>query len=449
MGKKLCLVTDRLDAIAKDAHLSLSRYHGGVRRKRHVAYFVLKRPAKFCLHKPKASNLELEYQRQKLSVYLHFLSKGRRCLFGNMASPSGSSVTLEALGSKSETTLAAARETTSSSADHDRKSEKSDDKKPRTKRRKRSNSNESTAGMDQDGTSRKESLSGALARSLVGTLAFVFRAPVRLFRPVKLSSWSLLETMAKREGRSLSLRYLRTLLRREKRSFLPHLLLPPLLVNTTIGFCLFEAYSLTESRLLGEYYPLTEVEEQGTSTKKSTAPAFTPLWIVAIAGGAAGAAQCIVSAPLDNVRIILSSDIGKVGGRHHRGSSNGRSRLAAHPLGISWRAVARAAILPFAPAVTRDRLVEEVRKSSAAAGKTSTSPIWRSLLGLAGRNVSAQEAEQTRQIWEKRLERWRGGVHGAGLIMSLARDSVGEFAHCNSCYFNALPKKADILEYSP
>lgn len=68
--------------------------------------------------------------------------------------------------------------------------------------------------------SRKESFTGAFARALVGTLAFVFRAPVRLFRPVKLSSWNLLEAMAKRDGRSLSMRYLRILLKREKVSIL-------------------------------------------------------------------------------------------------------------------------------------------------------------------------------------------------------------------------------------
>lgn len=74
-------------------------------------------------------------------------------------------------------------------------------------------------GSDEMEPSRKESLGGALARALVGTLAFVFRAPVRLFRPVKLSSWNLLEAMAKREGKSLSLKYLRTIIRRERVSF--------------------------------------------------------------------------------------------------------------------------------------------------------------------------------------------------------------------------------------
>lgn len=184
-------------------------------------------------------------------------------------------------------------------------------------------------------------------------------------------------------------------------TFFPHLLLPPLLVNTTIGFCLFEAYSITESRLLAKHYP---AQDRTSSTDPllpaaSSAPSFTPLWIVALAGGSAGAAQCIVSAPLDNVRIILSSQVSQH--KHH--SHNPHTR---HPLRISWRAVARAAILPFAPEVTRSKLVDQVTASGQ--------------VGSAGK-------ETQRLLWEKRVKRWRGGVHGAGLAMSLARDSVGEW----------------------
>ncbi|UZJ57194.1 hypothetical protein CBS101457_006514 [Exobasidium rhododendri] len=274
-------------------------------------------------------------------------------------------------------------------------------KKTDTSRRRRARSDD----KDGEEKSRYESLSGAVARALIGTLAFVFRAPVRLFRPVKLSSWNLLDAMAKREGSSLSLRYMRTLMRREKSTFLPHLLLPPLLVNTTIGFCLFEAYSLTESRLIAKYYPQKETHSASDSLipTNSATPSFTPLWIVCIAGFSAGAAQCIVSAPLDNVRIILSSQVSKRKGSHHQGSH------MKHPLGISWRAVARAALLPFAPELTRSRLVSAVQEG----GHTKMS------------TKDAIDKDTQRLLWEKRIKRWRGGVHGAGLIMSLARDSVG------------------------
>lgn len=280
-------------------------------------------------------------------------------------------------------------------------------KRPTRKRRK----SESDDGNE---ASRKESLTGALARALVGTLAFVFRAPVRLFRPVKLSSWSLLEAMAQREGRKLSFRYMRTLIQRESKSFLPHLLIPPLLVNTTIGFCLFEAYSLTEAHLVNKYYPRLPIsgvndlkrddEKKSDETLKARSiDTFTPLWIVALAGGAAGAAQCIVSAPLDNVRIVLTSQVNKPKRFQHG------ARTVQRPPRISWLAVARAAILPFAPEITHSKMVKKVAEGRKGSAKTS----------------DVSQTESQRKLWEKRIKRWRGGVHGAGLVMSLARDSVG------------------------
>lgn len=190
-------------------------------------------------------------------------------------------------------------------------------------------------------------------------------------------------------------------------TFLPHLLLPPLLVNTTIGFCLFEVYSITESRLLQKHYPKQDTTPISDTLVPAAQfdPSFTPLWIVAMAGGAAGAAQCIVSAPLDNVRIILSSNMNKRKGQSH-------SVHLRHPLGISWRAIARAAILPFAPEVTRSKLVDHLKSNGQNKGSAS--------------EAAAASKANTRLLWEKRIKRWRGGVHGAGLVMSLARDSVGE-----------------------
>lgn len=179
-------------------------------------------------------------------------------------------------------------------------------------------------------------------------------------------------------------------------SFLPHLLIPPLLANTAVGFALFEAYSLTEAKLLDRRASSAK-EAHGVEVSKR--PKFTPLHIVAASGLVAGAAQCIVSAPLDNVRIILSSEVGK-------------RKVSART--ISWRAVARAAVLPFAPAIAREKLVR---------GGPASQAKKRSLLGgLKTINTSAE----TRREWEKRWKRLRGGIHGAGLLMSLARDSVGE-----------------------
>ncbi|EPQ25967.1 uncharacterized protein PFL1_06422 [Pseudozyma flocculosa PF-1] len=269
-------------------------------------------------------------------------------------------------------------------------------------------------------TTRHESLGGAIVRALIGSLAFLFKRPVRLFRPVKLSSWTILEAMAKREGRTFGLRYIRSVIKRENRSFLPHLLGPPLLVNTAIGFTLFEAYSLTESKLLsdrkkriqqaphaGEDDAAGSGDDPALATHDQGAT-WTPLWIVTVSGAAAGAAQCFLSAPLDNVRYILQRNVGA-------GAANKVHRSVPRQIKeISWRAVLRAAVLPFAPAVARDKLVADMHKA-AAASETKANDA-------RGQKMSAAE---TRKLWETRLKRWRGGIHGSGLFLSLIRDSVG------------------------
>ncbi|SNX85174.1 uncharacterized protein MEPE_03883 [Melanopsichium pennsylvanicum] len=285
---------------------------------------------------------------------------------------------------------------------------------------------------------RQESFGGAVIRALFGTLAFLFKRPVRLFRPVKLSSWTILEAMAKREGRSLSLRYLRTLLRRENSNFLPHLLLPPLLFNTAIGFTLFEAYSITESRLLTKSKLKNSspqgADELGDEEAELPKPRWTPLWIVTASGAVAGAAQCFLSAPLDNVRYIIQRNVS--GPDPHHRSAHARTITT-----ISWRAILRAAILPFAPAIARDKLVQDVQNEAIERSKRAPKPTLRarliafiepattSLRNASNGNGSVREqftiSPEKRKEWEKRLKRWRGGVHGSGLALSLIRDSVG------------------------
>ncbi|KIS68237.1 uncharacterized protein UMAG_03819 [Mycosarcoma maydis] len=289
----------------------------------------------------------------------------------------------------------------------------------------------STSNSRSREPTRQESFGGAVIRALFGTLAFLFKRPVRLFRPVKLSSWTILEAMAKREGRSLSLRYLRTLLRRENSNFLPHLLLPPLLFNTAIGFTLFEAYSITESRLLSKSKAKKlesgEISEEQQQERK---PQWTPLWIVTASGAVAGAAQCFLSAPLDNVRYIIQRNVSGPDS-HHRSAT-------VHPITtISWRAILRAAILPFAPAIARDKLVQDVQNETIERSKRAPKPTLRARLialiepATTAANEKASVAQrftmspEKRQEWEKRLKRWRGGVHGSGLALSLIRDSVG------------------------
>ncbi len=249
--------------------------------------------------------------------------------------------------------------------------------------------------------------------------------------------------MAKREGKQISLRYLRTLLKRENSNFLPHLLLPPLLFNTAIGFTLFEAYSITESRLIARSKRKQDEthgadagdaeDEEGeiTEQKTLTKPEWTPLWIVTASGAVAGAAQCFLSAPLDNVRYIIQRN---VSGPQH--SSNAIRPITT----ISWRAILRAAVLPFAPAIARDRLVQSVQNETIEHSKRAPKPTLRariialiepatsSLKATAAASSMSERFTMTpekRKEWESRLKRWRGGVHGSGLALSLIRDSVG------------------------
>lgn len=264
--------------------------------------------------------------------------------------------------------------------------------------------------------SSKESLGGALARAALGSLAFFFRLPIRLFRPVKLSSWTVLESFAKREKKSLSLAYVWRLLRRENRTFIFHLLGPPFLFNTIIGFTLFEAYSLTEARLLRKHrpdllqqQPAPQSGQEAQSIKKAT---WTPIWMVAIAGSAAGAAQCILSAPLDNVRLVLTSNKSKVHKRR-RGIAASGEAAQRQPTTISWRAVFRAALLPFAPEQSHQRLVRAVKSDHHQRSEAAV------------KDQQSFFTQEQRKLWQQRLKRLGGSVHGAGLVMSLARDSLG------------------------
>ena len=263
---------------------------------------------------------------------------------------------------------------------------------------------------------RSDSVVSALTRSLLGVVALFFRAPIRLYRPIKLSSWNILETLAKREGKALNLRYMRLLIKREKASFLPHLLGPPLLMNTLIGFSLFESFTLMEAHLLNRYYPDRPGPQRDSGGRKI--PQWSPLWVVGISGGVAGAAQCIISAPLDNVRIVLAARPTTSHGSHSHHQPTTR---------ISWRSIFRAALLPFAPEMSRKRLVDQVKTDT----PTERWALIKALLGISTQSAeTVAAAKQRREHWQAQLKRWRGGVHGAGLVLSLARDSVGF-----SCFF--------------
>ncbi|BGP26794.1 mitochondrial carrier protein [Rhodotorula toruloides] len=117
----------------------------------------------------------------------------------------------------------------------------------------------------------------------------MFKRPVRLFRPVKISTWAGIQAIAEEHGRSVTPGFVRGLLRKEGWRFFPKHVFPPLAINATIGLTLFTAYTTSESQL----------------TPRFDSPAASFLLIPFISGSLAGAAQSLISAPLDNARLLL------------------------------------------------------------------------------------------------------------------------------------------------
>ncbi|WFD29136.1 hypothetical protein MSPP1_000141 [Malassezia sp. CBS 17886] len=233
--------------------------------------------------------------------------------------------------------------------------------------------------------------SGALARTLMGSLALLFQRPVRLFRPMQFSSFSLIELMAHHEGKKLGIPYLRRLVKNEKPSVLFSLVAPPLLANMAIGFTLFQTYTVTE-------YVLLACTSQGARAERS----FTPLPIVAVAGAAAGAAQCIISVPLDNMRLVVQRVV-------LRDATKWPRALLTHNLLSTWAAVLRAAVLPFLPQQLYARMMQQLHRP-AQTTEPKTATVFRHV-PLHARLLSRR-------------------VHGITLVLSLMRDSLGF-----SCFF--------------
>ncbi|KOS16264.1 hypothetical protein Malapachy_3552 [Malassezia pachydermatis] len=240
----------------------------------------------------------------------------------------------------------------------------------------------------QTGVSRRESAAGAAVRVLVSSLAVLFQRPVRLFRPMHFSSLSLLDMLARREGKKLGVPFLRRLVRQEKPAVLLALIAPPMLANLAIGFTLFQTYTLTE---------------KACTPVSHTSDMFKPTWTVAVAGAAAGAAQCIISAPLDNVRLVIQPWLVQDATR--------KSLLATLPKSPfhAWSAMVEAAFLPFLP----ERWYRLVLKRMERAGRSiepKTSTIFRYL------------PRDLRLLARRK--------HGVSLLLSLVRDAAGF-----SCFF--------------
>ena len=122
-----------------------------------------------------------------------------------------------------------------------------------------------------------------------------------------VSTWTGLQAIAEEQGRTVSPSWVRALIRKEgvrllpldeprrdlttlQWRFLPNHVLPPLALNAAIGFLLFTVYT-TSSSLFSTLLPRTKTSET--------------LLIPFLSGSLAGASQSLVSAPLDNARLLL------------------------------------------------------------------------------------------------------------------------------------------------
>ncbi|GAA5991241.1 hypothetical protein JCM5350_005954 [Sporobolomyces pararoseus] len=137
----------------------------------------------------------------------------------------------------------------------------------------------------------------ALSRTLIATLAFLFKRPIRLFRPVKISTWAGIQAIAQEHGlKTVNRQFVRNLIKKEGWKFIPRHVLPPMVVNAMIGLTLFTSYTTSE-RLLLRHFTLPTVS--------SLEPLIEFVYIPFVSGSIAGAAQSILSTPLDNARLLL------------------------------------------------------------------------------------------------------------------------------------------------
>ncbi|OCF33149.1 hypothetical protein I317_02387 [Kwoniella heveanensis CBS 569] len=164
------------------------------------------------------------------------------------------------------------------------------------------------------------SASAAFARSLVLFTGFLFRRPSKLFKPNRVDTWAGLRQLAISSDQTLSPTFIRTLLSRKTGMIAMALtIIPPLLVNTTMGFLLFTShsfFSLSLARLpFFQHHRLpddkdsskeaNDAEEEeislDTLLRGPTVIPNHPTILSAIAGAGAGLVQGAAFTPVENV----------------------------------------------------------------------------------------------------------------------------------------------------
>jgi len=108
----------------------------------------------------------------------------------------------------------------------------------------------------------------------------------------------MLSSLARKDGMALSPQFLSTLIKRDGLLVIPKHFVPPIIINTALGSCLWFVYAETH-RQLGLH-----LERHHTTA------------IAAISGGVAGGAQAILAAPAENVRVLLEGGSAQEGWRN-------------------------------------------------------------------------------------------------------------------------------------
>ncbi|KAJ7273192.1 hypothetical protein C8J57DRAFT_1317099 [Mycena rebaudengoi] len=167
------------------------------------------------------------------------------------------------------------------------------------------------------------SFQAAVARTATRAVALYFSRPVRLFRPSKVSGWHSLRGLAAQDGASLTPTYMKSLVKNQGFMVLTRHFFPPMVVNAVLGTVLWASYAEASSALhphIGSH----------------------PTLAAALSGAVAGAAQAIVSAPAENVRILIE------------GGTSG------HSWSHAWKEVFRGT--PSTASASRHDTIEEIRQ---------------------------------------------------------------------------------------
>ncbi|KAI5477165.1 mitochondrial carrier protein [Pseudohyphozyma bogoriensis] len=230
-----------------------------------------------------------------------------------------------------------------------------------------------TAKEGEDGRKKPVSTLAGFSRALMGSLAFLFKRPIRLFRPVKISTWTGIQAIAEEQGRAVTASFVRGLIRKEGWRFFPNHVLPPLFINSFIGITLFSVYTYSESFFTNLLTPST---------------LNTAVVVPFVSGSLAGASQSLISAPLDNARLLLLKRQRLL--RLQTGSAAARRArhvaLASSQPFVGWWALLRDAVfhtpstLPIT--ITATTTSEEKRRQAIARAREWARRGW-SLMGLS------------------------------------------------------------------